>query len=77
MYKIKIVDRTTENDILFEKDFYKDEIKAINSYEAFKNNAVAHKNDFYDEDKNYKYTDIKLLLEKNGTVISYFTIGNK
>ena len=36
-----------------------------------------HKNDYYDSDDEYKYSDLKFTLNKDDELISYFTVGKK
>jgi len=77
MFTIKVIDRETEETVVYTRNFRKNEEKATKYFSLLKQDATLHKNDYYDSDDEYKYSDLKFTLNKDDELISYFTVGNK
>lgn len=77
MFTIKIIDRETEETVIYMRNFRKNEERASKYFNLLKQDATLHKNDYYDSDDEYKYSDLKFTLNKDDEIISYFTVGNK
>ena len=73
MFTIKVIDRETEEKVIYMRNFRKN----IKYFSLLKQDAMMHKNDYYDSDDEYKYSDLKFTLNKDDELISYFTVGNK
>ena len=74
----KIVENFKKDDIGFVinngTNFKTNEEKAQKYFNLLKQDALMHKNDYYDIDEEIKYSDIKYELLKDEEVIEYFTI---
>ena len=77
MFTIKVIDRETEEKVIYMRNFRKNEEKAVKYFGLLKQDAMMQKDDYYDSDDEYKYSDLKFTLNKDDELISYFTVGNK
>ena len=73
MYYVKMIDKRDDSQISA-RNFKKNEEKAQKYFNLLKQDALMHKNDYYDIDEEIKYSDIKYELLKDEEVIEYFTI---
>lgn len=73
MYYVKMIDKRDDSQIST-RNFKKNEEKAQKYFNLLKQDALMHKNDYYDIDEEIKYSDIKYELLKDEEVIEYFTI---
>jgi len=73
MYYVKMIDKRDDSQIS-SRNFKNNEEKAQKYFNLLKQDALMHKNDYYDIDEEIKYSDIKYELLKDEEVIEYFTI---
>lgn len=73
MYYAKMIDKRDDTQIS-SRNFKNNEEKAQKYFNLLKQDALMHKNDYYDIDEEIKYSDIKYELLKDEEVIEYFTI---
>lgn len=73
MYYVKMIDKRDDTQIST-RNFKNNEEKAQKYFNLLKQDALMHKNDYYDIDEEIKYSDIKYELLKDEEVIEYFTI---
>lgn len=73
MYYVKMIDKRDDTQIS-SRNFKNNEEKAQKYFNLLKQDALMHKNDYYDIDEEIKYSDIKYELLKNEEIIEYFTI---
>jgi len=73
MYYVKMIDKRDDTQIS-SRNFKNNEEKAQKYFNLLKQDALMHKNDYYDIDEEIKYSDIKYELLKDEEVIEYFTI---
>lgn len=73
MYYVKMIDKRDDTQIS-SRNFKNNEEKAQKYFNLLKQDALMHKNDYYDIDEGIKYSDIKYELLKDEEVIEYFTI---
>lgn len=73
MYYVKMMDKRDDSQIS-SRNFKNNEEKAQKYFNLLKQDALMHKNDYYDIDEEIKYSDIKYELLKDEEVIEYFTI---
>lgn len=73
MYYVKMIDKRDDTQISL-RNFKNNEEKAQKYFNLLKQDALMHKNDYYDIDEEIKYSDIKYELLKDEEVIEYFTI---
>lgn len=73
MYYVKMIDKRDDSQ-LSTRNFKTNEEKAQKYFNLLKQNALMHRNDYYDIDEEIKYSDIKYELLKDEEVIEYFTI---
>lgn len=73
MYYVKMIDKRDDTQIST-RNFKTNEEKAQKYFNLLKQDALMHKNDYYDIDEEIKYSDIKYELLKDEEVIEYFTI---
>lgn len=73
MYYVKMIDKRDDSQIST-RNFKTNEEKAQKYFNLLKQDALMHKNDYYDIDEEIKYSDIKYELLKDEEVIEYFTI---
>ena len=73
MYYVKMVDKRDDSQIS-SRNFKSNEEKAQKYFNLLKQDALMHKNDYYDIDEEIKYSDIKYELLKDEEITEYFTI---
>lgn len=73
MYYVKMIDKRDDTQIS-SRNFKNNEEKAQKYFNLLKQDALMHKNDYYDIDEEIKYSDIKYELLKDEEIIEYFTI---
>lgn len=73
MYYVRMIDKRDDTQIS-SRNFKNNEEKAQKYFNLLKQDALMHKNDYYDIDEEIKYSDIKYELLKDEEVIEYFTI---
>lgn len=73
MNKIIIVNRENEEEVYYERMF-EEGTEASKYFNLLKIDYANRKDEFYDKDKEVKYSDIKVVLDLDGET-SYFTIG--
>lgn len=73
MYYVKMIDKRDDTQIS-SRNFKNNEEKAQKYFNLLKQDALMHKNDYYDIDEEIKYSDVKYELLKDEEVIEYFTI---
>ncbi len=73
MYYVKMIDKRDDSQIS-SRNFKNNEEKAQKYFNLLKQDALMHKNDYYDIDEEIKYSDIRYELLKDEEVIEYFTI---
>lgn len=73
MYYVKMIDKRDDSQ-MSSRNFKNNEEKAQKYFNLLKQDALMHKNDYYDIDEGIKYSDIKYELLKDEEVIEYFTI---
>lgn len=73
MYYVKMIDKRDDTQIS-SRNLKNNEEKAQKYFNLLKQDALMHKNDYYDIDEEIKYSDIKYELLKDEEVIEYFTI---
>ncbi|MEE3417703.1 MAG: hypothetical protein VZQ62_00020 [Methanosphaera sp.] len=73
MYYVKMIDKRDDTQ-MSSRNFKNNEEKAQKYFNLLKQDALMHKNDYYDIDEEIKYSDIKYELLKDEEVIEYFTI---
>lgn len=73
MYIVKMIDKRDESKISL-RNFKNNEEKAQKYFNLLKQDALMHRNDYYDIDEEIKYEDIAYYLLKDDEEIEYFTI---
>jgi hypothetical protein len=73
MNYVKMIDKRDDTQIS-SRNFKKNEEKAQKYFNLLKQDALMHKNDYYDIDEEIKYSDIAYYLLKDDEEIEYFTI---
>lgn len=73
MYKVEMIDKRDDS-IISSRGFKNNEEKAEKYFNLLKQDALMHKNDYYDVDEEIKYSDIKYVLLKDEEEIEIFTI---
>lgn len=74
MFTVKIINKK-DDEVIYLRNFKSLEEKAEKYFNLLKQDAVAHRNDYYDIDEELKYSDLKYIYSKDDEEISYFTIG--
>lgn len=73
MYKVEMIDKRDDS-VISSRGFKNNEEKAEKYFNLLKQDALMHKNDYYDVDEEIKYSDIKYVLLKDEEEIEIFTI---
>lgn len=73
MFKVTIIDKR-DDEVLTSRNFKNNQEKAEKYFNLLKQDALMHRNDYYDIDEEIKYSDIKYVLFKNDEEIEIFTI---
>lgn len=73
MYKVEMIDKRDDK-IILSRGFKSLKEKAEKYFNLLKQDALMHKNDYYDIDEEIKYSDIKYVLSKDDEEIEIFTI---
>lgn len=74
MYIVQMTDKRDDSK-MSSRNFKNNEEKAQKYFNLLKQDALMHRNDYYDIDEEIKYSDIKYSLLKDNEEIEYFTIG--
>ena len=61
MYYVKMIDKRDDSQISA-RNFKKNEEKAQKYFNLLKQDALMHKNDYYDIDEEIKYSDIMIIM---------------
>lgn len=75
MFDIKIVNRNNEDEVLNTRNFGQDSVGAEKYFNLLKTDYATRKDEYYDKDKEIKYSDIKVNLLQDDKIINYFMVG--
>ena len=74
MYSVKLFNKKND-ELIEERKYNEDSNRAEEYFNLLKTDFINHKTDYYDIEKDIKYSDIKVSLFKDDDEINYFTIG--
>ena len=75
MFSIKIVNRNKSGEVLNIREFGEDSASAEKYFNLLKADYATRKDEYFDKDKEIKYSDIRVNLLENDEIINYFMVG--